>query len=51
MTLDDFKKMLKGINNGKDLDTAFIEEIYETVEKEPFTLVEDEEAKLKLEGA
>ena len=51
MSLEDFQKMLKGINNGKDLDKDFVVEIYETVEREPFTLVEDEDAKLKLEGA
>ena len=50
MTLDDFLKMTKGLNNGKDLDPSFIEEIYKTVEKEPFTLTEDEDAKLKLEA-
>lgn len=50
MSLDDFLKMTKGLNNGKDLDRAFIEEIYVTVEKEPFTLTEDEDAKLKLEA-
>ena len=50
MTLEDFIKMTKGLNNNKDLDRAFIVEIYETIEKEPFTLTEDEDAKLKLEG-
>lgn len=51
MTIDDFLKMTKGINGGKDLDRDFLSEIYDSVEKEPFTLVEDEDAKLKLEGA
>lgn len=51
MTLEDFVKMTKGLNAGKDLDREFIAEIYATVEKEPFTLTEDEDAKLKLEGA
>lgn len=51
MTLDDFLKMTKGLNNGKDLDRDFLVQIYETVEKEPFTLTEDEDAKLKLEGS
>ncbi len=50
MTLEDFTKMTKGLNSGKDLDPLFIEEIYKTVEKEPFTLTEDEDAKLKLEA-
>jgi Sec7-like guanine-nucleotide exchange factor len=51
MTIDDFVKMTKGLNAGKDLDRDFLVHIYETVEKEPFTLTEDEDAKLKLEGA
>ena len=50
MSLDDFVKMTKGINSGKDLSRDFIAEIYESVEKEPFTLTEDEDAKLKLEA-
>lgn len=51
MTLEDFVKMTKGLNAGKDLDREFIEQIYVTVEKEPFTLTEDEDAKLKLEAS
>lgn len=51
MSLEDFAKITKGLNGGKDLDRAFITEIYEMVEKEPFTLTEDEDAKLKIEGA
>ena len=51
MTLDDFLKITRGLNNGKDLDKDFVTNIYETVEKEPFTLTEDEDAKLKIEGA
>lgn len=51
MTLEDFIKMTKGLNAGKDLDREFIEQIYVTVEKEPFTLTEDEDAKLKLEAS
>jgi Sec7-like guanine-nucleotide exchange factor len=47
MNLDDFLKITKGINNGKDLDREFIANIYETIEKEPFTLAEDEDARLK----
>jgi Sec7-like guanine-nucleotide exchange factor len=50
MSLEDFLKMTKGINNGKDIERHLIVEIYESVEKEPFTLTEDEDAKLKLEG-
>lgn len=51
MTLDDFIKITRGINAGKDLEKEFVLSIYDKVEKEPFTLEEDEEAKIKLEGA
>lgn len=48
MTLDDFLKITSGINNGaKELDRDFIIGLYESVEREPFTLAEDEEARLK----
>ena len=47
MTMDDFFKITKGINNGKDLEEEFIRYIYETVEKEPFTLAEDEDARMR----
>ena len=50
INLDDFLKITKGINGGKDLDRDFIIGIYENVEKEPFTLAEDEEARLKQEA-
>ena len=51
MTIDDFVKMTKGINNGKDLEYDFVKTIYDTIEKEPFTLLEDEDARLKQEAA
>lgn len=51
MSLEDFLKITKGINNGKDIDREFMVQIYETVEKEPFTLTEDEDARIKMEGA
>jgi len=47
MTLEDYSKMIKGINNGKDIDPEIVRHIYETIEREPFTLVEDEDARLK----
>jgi Sec7-like guanine-nucleotide exchange factor len=47
MTRDDFNKITKGINGGKDLDPDFVSNIYDIVEKEPFTLAEDEEARMK----
>lgn len=51
MALDDFLKITKGINGGKDLDKDFITNIYQIVEREPFTLAEDEDARLKQEAA
>jgi Sec7-like guanine-nucleotide exchange factor len=51
MTLQDFEKMIKGINAGQNLETKFIQKIYETVEKEPFTLNEDDDARFKQEAA
>lgn len=50
MTLEDFSKMIKGINAGKNLESEFIKKIFETVEREPFTLNEDDDARFKLEA-
>lgn len=50
MSQKDFANMLKGINAGKNLEPEFIKKIYETVEREPFTLNEDDDARLKLEA-
>ena len=51
MTLDDFAKMVKGINSQKNLEPEFIQKIYDTVEREPFTLNEDEDARMRQETA
>ena len=51
MSMEDFKKMTKGINNGKDLEDKFIEDVYHTIETDPITLVEDDEARLRQEGS
>lgn len=51
MSLDDYMKMTKGINNGQDLDPAFLEEIYRTIEVDPISLVEDDEARIRQEGS
>ena len=51
MSIDDFVKITKGLNQGQDLDREFVQQIYDNVEKEPFTLTEDEDAKLKIECA
>jgi len=47
MSLEQFKKMTKGINNGKDVDSAFMDEIYHTIEIDPISLKEDDDARLK----
>ena len=51
MTLEDFAKMLKGINSGGNLNEAFIRKIYEHVERDPFTLNEDDDARIKQEAS
>lgn len=48
MTLADYKKVTTKIDGGKDLPVEFIENIYNTIEREPFTLDEDEDLKIKL---
>lgn len=51
MTLDDFSKMIKGINAGANLEPEFVKKIFETVLMEPFTLNEDDDARFKQEAA
>lgn len=51
MTLEDFSKMVKGINSQKNLEPEFIKKIYDQVEREPFTLNEDEDARIRAETA
>ena len=50
MPLTQFVIMNSGINNGKDLDHGYLEEIYNIVKNNKFTLEEDEEARDKLES-
>jgi len=50
MTAEDYRKMLRGVDGGKDLDAELVASIYTTIEKEPFTLEEDEDLKMKLLG-
>ena len=50
MTLEDYTKMLRGIDGGKNLDPDFISSIYKKIESEPFTLDEDEDLRVKLLG-
>ena len=54
MTLADFKKIIKGVklSDTKEIDyDAFNTELFEKVKQQPFTLEEDEEARMKLEAA
>ena len=51
MTLEDFAKLVKGFNSQKNLEPEFIQKIYDTVEREPFTLNEDEDARMRQETA
>ena len=51
MSLEAFKKMTKGINNGKDVDPALMDEIYGIIEVDPISLKEDDDARLKQETA
>ena len=51
MSLADFAKMIKGINSGQNLTEQFVKKIYETVEREPFSLNEDDDARIKAEAA
>ncbi|MBK8156584.1 MAG: hypothetical protein IPK55_11595 [Streptococcus sp.] len=43
--------MTKGINNGKDVDPVLMDEIYHTIEIDPISLKEDDDARLKQETA
>ena len=45
--------MTKGINNGKDIDSDFMDSVYKTIEEDPISLAEDDAArfKQKSEGA
>ena len=51
MTCDQFKNMCKGINNGKNIDPEFMENIYKTIETDPVSLKEDDDARMKLESS
>lgn len=53
MKLADFKKITQGVklSDTKEIDfDKFREELFQRVEREPFTLEEDEDARLKLES-
>ena len=53
MSLADFKKITSTVklSNTNDIDfDAYRDKIYDRIEREPFTLEEDEEARMKLEA-
>jgi brefeldin A-inhibited guanine nucleotide-exchange protein len=50
MGVEGFKKMIKGINGGKDLDDEFIKDVYLQILQKPISLLEYEEAKDKLDA-
>ena len=51
MKPDDFQKMLKGVNAGENLPFEFVQGVYDNVDAHPFTLNEDEEARMKSDAA
>lgn len=54
MTLADFKKITTGVQlcDRKDFDfDQFRADVFDHVKREPFTLEEDEDARMKLEAA
>lgn len=54
MSIGDFKKITKGVklNDREDMDyDALKESIYDNILREPFTLDEDEDARMKLEAS
>ena len=50
MTKDDFSNNARGINNGQNVDRAVMDEIFDSIESRPLTLVEDDDARAKLES-
>lgn len=48
MTLDQFVRNNRGIDGGNDLPREYLESIYESVKKNPFSLKEDDEAKARI---
>jgi Sec7-like guanine-nucleotide exchange factor len=50
MAMSDFQNLTKDIKNGdQPLQESFLREIYDEIEKNPITLVEDDEARFKLD--
>ncbi|KAF4679724.1 Brefeldin A-inhibited guanine nucleotide-exchange protein 1, partial [Perkinsus olseni] len=48
MSLDDFKRNNRGINDGADVPSEHLEFLYNEIKNKPFSLDEDEDLKLKL---
>lgn len=51
MKHDDFQKMLKGCNNNENLPEEFLNGVYDHVDNHPFTLNEDDDARMRNEAA
>lgn len=51
MTFEDYLKITRGINNGKDLPREFLEDIFTSIKTNPITLKDDEELLMRLEGS
>lgn len=51
MTVEQFIGINRGINNGKDFPADFLSHIYEDIKNNPFTLIEDELLRGKIENA
>jgi len=49
MTFDDFQRMNRGINNGKDLDAEFLLDIYTNVKDHEIKLQDDDKQRIRLE--
>lgn len=50
MTIEGFKSITRGINNGKDLPEDYLRSIYDSIKVNPLSLLEDEDAKLKADA-
>ncbi|KAF4659440.1 Brefeldin A-inhibited guanine nucleotide-exchange protein 1 [Perkinsus chesapeaki] len=48
MSLDDFKRNNRGINDGADIPDAHLDFLYNEIKNKPFSLDEDEDLRLKL---
>ncbi|KAG9049245.1 GDP/GTP exchange factor for ARF [Tulasnella sp. UAMH 9824] len=51
MTLEDYQKNLKGVNDGSDFDPAYLKSIYESIKKREIVLPEEHSGQLGFEYA